>query len=88
MRPIGTGSQLARSPFERLQVEDARPAAQQLDRPALLLVAEDLVDGRAGRAGELCQRLLGERDQRPPVFARVERRQSTRRPRTRFSTGR
>ena len=42
----------ARETDERLLVEDDRAAASELHDPVPLRVAEDAVDGRAGRAGE------------------------------------
>jgi len=47
--------------LQRLAVDDTSAAAQQLHRPSLLLVPQDLVHGGTRRSGQLGDRLLGQR---------------------------
>src|SRR6476660_6734706 len=57
----------ARAGCERFSVEAMEAPVAELDQSALLLVAQDGVDGRAGRSDEPGQCLLREEDHGMPV---------------------
>src|SRR6185503_10690297 len=63
-----------RPALELVQVDDRRLRAAEAERAALLLLAEDAIDGRARCAGEAGHVFLGERDRdRPGALAVQDR---------------
>src|SRR5439155_24784854 len=66
------GAPSAGAAGERVEVTDNRPPAAELERSALLLLAQDAVDGCPRRPRELGQPLLRERDLGVAVAAAVQ----------------
>jgi hypothetical protein len=66
--------------LQPLRREDSHAAALDGNRLESFLVAEDAVDGRPRRAGDLGQLLLGQRDRRPVLGGLVGRDELQQRP--------